>query len=251
MDNDTDLGGPAANFPATHCSIVRAAGDTDPAVRKQAFAELIASYWKPVYKYIRIKWHLSNEDAKDLTQGFFARSFEKDFFARFDPGQARFRTFLRTCLDGFVASDVRDRSRLKRGGAHQLLSLDFHSADEELKHYAVPAKMDLDDFFHQEWVRGLFSQALDELRRQCQASGKQMHFALFQRYDLEGPEATERPTYGQLAAEFGLPVTQVTNYLAFARRQFRLLVLERLRATTGSEEEFQQEARQLFGGEIP
>src|SRR5262249_33346651 len=156
--------------------VVRATGNADPAIRKEAFAELITAYWKPVYKYIRLKWHLSNDDAKDLTQGFFARSFEKDFFAQFDPARARFRTFLRTCLDGFIASDVRDRSRLKRGGDRQLLSLDFDTADEELRHYTVPAKMDLEAFFHQEWVRSLFSQALDDLRQQCEASGKGMPF---------------------------------------------------------------------------
>jgi RNA polymerase sigma factor (sigma-70 family) len=250
MDNDTDLGGPAARFPATHCSVVRASGAADPQIRKEAFAELVSAYWKPVYKYIRIKWNLANEDAKDLTQGFFARAYEKEFFARFDPSQARFRTFLRTCVDGFVANAARDGARLKRGGGEQLLSFDFQGADEELRQHAVPAKMDLDEFFHQEWVRGLFGLALDDLRKHCVASGKETHFALFQRYDLEGPELTEGLTYAQLAQEFGLPATQVTNYLAFARRQFRRFVLERLRATTGSDEEFQQESQRLFGGDI-
>ena len=250
MDNDTDLGGPAAQFPATQCSVVRATGDADPTIRKQAFSELVSAYWKPVYKYIRIKWSLSNEDAKDLTQGFFARAYEKDFFAPFDPRQARFRTFLRTCVDGFVAKAARAGSRIKRGGDQQLLSLDFQGADEELRRRTPPAKMDLEEFFRQEWVRGLFGLALDDLRRHCAAEGKEVHFALFERYDLEGPETESGLTYAQLAKEFGLPVTQVTNYLAFARRQFRLLVLERLRAATGSEDEFLEESRRLFGGDV-
>ncbi len=251
MDNDTDLGGPAAQFPATHCSIVRATGATDPSVRQRAFADLISTYWKPVYKYIRVKWSHSNEDAKDLTQGFFARAYEKDFFASFDPAQARFRTFLRTCVDAFVAKAARDGSRLKRGGDQRLLSLDFAGADEELRRYSPAARMDLEDFFRQEWVRGLFGLALDDLRQHCVVAGKETHFALFQRYDLEGPDAGQAATYAELAQEFGLPVTQVTNYLAFARRQFRAFVLERLRASTGSEDEFLQESRRLFGGEAP
>ena len=103
MNTDTDLGGPAAAFPATHCSLVRATASPDLTVRRQAQDSLIAAYWKPVYKYLRVRWRLANEDAKDLTQAFFARALEKDFFDRFDPARARFRTFLRTCVDGFAA----------------------------------------------------------------------------------------------------------------------------------------------------
>ena len=57
-------------------------------------------------------------------------------------------------------------------------------------------------------------------------------FALFERYDLEGPDRAQPVTYAQLAQEFGLPVTQVTNHLAAMRRLFRQLILDRLRAST-------------------
>ena len=116
MENDTDLGGPAVIFPATHCSVLLATANPDPAVRKQANESLIAAYWKPVYKYIRIKWHCSNEDAKDLTQAFFVRALEKDFFSGFDSAKARFRTFVRICVDRFVSKQRRAAGSLKRGG---------------------------------------------------------------------------------------------------------------------------------------
>ncbi len=250
MDSDTDLGGPAA-FPATRCSLVRATASADPGVRRQALDDLIAAYWKPVYKYLRIKWSLPNEDAKDLTQGFFARALEKDFFARYEAARARFRTYVRVCVDGFVAKEHRAGAALKRGGGVELLSLDFATADDELGRLAPVTHTDPDAFFRQEWLRGLFGLAVEDLRRECTASGKEVPFALFQRYDLDGAEAPERLTYAQLAGEFGLPVTQVTNHLAFARRRFRHLVLERLRAATGTEEEFREEAHRLFGGDVP
>ncbi len=72
-----------------------------------------------------------------------------------------------------------------------------------------------------------------------------MQFAVFERYDL-GDEDT-RPSYAALAEEFRIPVTGVTNYLAFARREFRRCVLSQLRDMTGSDEEFQREARSLLG----
>ena len=111
-------------------------------------------------------------------------------------------------------------------------------------------KSDLEEFFRREWVRGLFELAVEDFRRHCATAGKEVHFKVFERYDLDGPDAEERPTYAELGQEFNLPETQVTNYLAYARRRFRGFVLNRLRATTGSDEEFTEEARRLLGGEL-
>lgn len=78
MDQDTDIGGPGQRFPPTRHSAIVAARSEDPEERKRAFETIIAGYWKPAYKYIRIKWQSSNEDAKDLTHGFFTSAIEKN-----------------------------------------------------------------------------------------------------------------------------------------------------------------------------
>jgi RNA polymerase sigma factor (sigma-70 family) len=247
MDYDTDLGGPAVAFPATRCSLLRAAGSCEPAIRQQAQHTLISAYWKPVYKYIRVKWHTPNDDAKDLTQAFFAQALEHSFFDRFDPSKARFRTFVRTCVDGFVANERRAAASLKRGGHMVLGALDFQAADGELLHQTPAAGTDLDEFFHQEWVRGLLALAVDDLRQQCAAADKELHFTLFERYDLDASPGQGKITYAQLGQEFGLSATQVTNYLSFARSQFRQRILDRLRASTGSDEEYLDEVQGLFG----
>lgn len=251
MHNDTDLGGPVAAFPATQYAVLAATASPDPQARERALATLITAYWKPIYKYIRIKWKASNEDAKDLTQAFFTRTLEKQFFERYDPARARFRTYLRTCVDGFVANERKSAGRLKRGGAVLQLSLDFEAAESEVRLHDGPGAADLDDYFDQEWIRHLLGLAIEELRRHCQATGKSMHFSLFERYDLEGPELEEKLTYAQLGESFGLSATQVTNYLASVRRQFRALILDALRASTANEEEFRQEAARLLGGTRP
>lgn len=63
---------------------------------------MIAVYWKPVYKHIRMKWNRGNEEAKDLVQGFFAALLQEDLLARFDPSVESFRTHLRACVDRFA-----------------------------------------------------------------------------------------------------------------------------------------------------
>jgi RNA polymerase sigma factor (sigma-70 family) len=234
-----------ASFPPTRNSVVLATRSGDPDERHRAFDVLIAAYWKPVYKYLRMKWHASPEDAQDLTQEFFARAIEKSFFARYDPAIARFRTFLRTCLDGFAANERKAAARLKRGGGARHLPLDFETAEGEYRRHEPAADVDLDDYFHREWVRALFARAVDALRGEYREAGKTAAWGAFERYDLADSDV--RPTYKALADDLGLSVVDVTNRLAGARRDLRRHVLALLQEACGSDEEYHLEARDLFG----
>jgi hypothetical protein len=80
MDPDTDIGGPNHRFPATNESAIVRIRSGDQQTRQRAFESILTSYWKPAYKYIRWKWHASNEDAKDLTQRFFCGGFREELF---------------------------------------------------------------------------------------------------------------------------------------------------------------------------
>lgn len=217
-----------------------------PDERRSGFDTLVTAYWKPVFKYIRLKWHATPEDAADLTQGFFLRAFEKDFFAGFDPSKARFRTYLRTCLDGFVANARKADARLKRGGGVTLVPIDFGEAERELGLQGADAVADFDAYFQREWLRSLFASAADRLRAACAARGRADRFAVFEQYDLAGDDR-DRPTYAELARRLGLSSSEVTNELAAARREFRKLVLDALREQCATDEEFEAESRALTG----
>jgi len=244
MDADTDIGGPLHKFPVTNHSAIIAARSDDQHVRRRAFDTILASYWKPAYKYIRLKWQAGNEDAKDLTQGFFANAFEKNYFVSYDPQKASFQTFLRTCLDGFVANERKAGRRLKRGGDMDHYQLDFVSAEAELASHSAESTLSPEDYFHREWVRWMFTLAVDALRRRCEETGRMVHFQLFERYDLRDDGNV---SYASLAKEFGLDTATVNNYLAAVRREFRKIVLEKLREITATDEEFRTEARSLLG----
>ena len=85
---------------------------------------------------------------------------------------------------------------------------------------------------------------LEDLRDHCQAAGKQLQHRVFEQYDLADGD---RPNYAALAAEHGIPVTSVTNYLAWARRELRRLVVARLSSITSGDTECRAEMRVLFG----
>jgi RNA polymerase sigma factor (sigma-70 family) len=233
------------SFPSTRQSIVAAIASDRHEVRRSAYDRLVTAYWKPVFKYVRLKWHATPDDAADLTQGFFLRALEKDFFTGFDPARARFRTYLRTCLDGFVANTRKADSRLKRGGGVTLVPLDFEEAERELQQQASSQVADFDAYFHREWLRSLFATAIGRLRASCASRERTTRFTAFERYDLaqDGP----RPTYDELARELGLSASTLTNELAAARREFRRLVLDVLREQCETDEEFEAERRTLIG----
>lgn len=249
FDQDTQLGGPSGRFPETRLTALAAVSSADRETRRRAIESIVAVYWKPVYKHIRLQWRKSNDDAKDLTQGFFLRVLEKDLLESYDPAKSSFRHFLRTCLDRYLANDYESARRLKRGGGEQVLSLDFESAEGDLCRIEPSSpECSAEERFYQEWARSVFAIAVDRLRADCERRGKSLHFQLFEGYDLR-PDRPASFTYDALGREFGLNSVTVTNHLAAVRRDFRRHVLDTLRELTCSESEFRAEARRLLGVE--
>lgn len=227
-DPDTAIGGERDRFPSTQVSLIEAAAGEPLAMERVA-----ALYWKPVYKFIRYKFHKDNETAKDLTQGFFALALERDFFQRFDPSKAGFRTYLRLAVERFAANRHEAENRQKRGGEVEFEELDAQSASSESP----------EEIFLREWRRQVFALAIEDLRAECDRGGKHTEWQVFEAYDLaEG----ERPSYAELARRHGVAETSVTNYLAWARRKLRGLVTERLRGVTSGERELHEEMRRLW-----
>jgi RNA polymerase sigma factor (sigma-70 family) len=246
MDTDTSIGGPQSRFPETRYSAIQNLGNPESALREGALEALVAAYWKPVYKYIRVRWNQSNENAKDLTQTFFARVLEKDFFTAYDPAKARFRTYLRSCLDAFLVNVHKSANRIKCGGNAQIVSLDFETAEGEIRGREIPSnEQSPEDYFHREWVRNVFSLAAQDLKRDCEQRGRRIQYELFERYDLCDDD--ERPTYDALGAELGITRVTVTNHIAAARRRLRQIVLDRIRECTATEREFRDEVRSVLG----
>jgi len=236
-------------FPLTRRSVIEAARSIDPQERERALEALCAAYWRPVYKYVRWRWSRPPDAAQDLTQGFFAELLERELLDRFDPNKSRLRTYLRVCVDSLVMNEDKASRRRKRGGSVPHVALDFAAAEEELGATAIdPARIaspeSLEEFFEKEWVRSLFALAVEDLRELCEQRERSRTFRLFEAYDLEG---NEKSSYERLSKDYGISLTDVTNALSWARREFRKIALDRLRELCGSEEEFQREARDAFG----
>lgn len=243
MEKGTVIGG-AGGFPATRLSVVESLRSGDADVRSRACERLITLYWKPLYKYARIKWHRSADDAQDLIQGFFAIALERDTLASFDPARASLRTFLRLLVDRYASNQLKAAGRVKRGGG--AVPLDFAAAEAEVARTASSSP-DPEQVLHREWVRALFGDCVGRLRDELEGAGRGVQFRVFEAMDLD--DGASRPTYRELATRLGVTESKITNDLASARRRFRVLVLDTLREMTASEAEFRAEARAVLGVE--
>lgn len=216
---------PGSLFPTTRGSVVSALASENLEERTRAFDSLTRIYWKPLFEYARVVHRRG--DAEDLTQAFLAVAFERDSLGTYDATQASFRTFLRLLFDRFIANEARAASRMKRGG--------------DLARVDLPDSADLADpdaIFQREWIRSVFTTAIARLREVSDPTD----YAMFDAYDVQGGVK-----YRDLAGQFSLSETTVTNRLAAVRRKFRGAVLDLLRETTASDREFRAEARALLG----
>ena len=234
-------------FPTTRHSVIERLRDSRHPRRREAFGDLVDGYWKPVYKYLRVRWRLTPEEAEDATQQLFAEAFEHGWFERYDDAKARFRTFVRVCADRLVMNRQQAARRDKRGGTHTTVGLDFAAAEHELSAQAIGVAPEADEFFKREFVRALFDRAVRAVREDCEARGRTIHWTLFERYDLAGDD---RASYAQLAEAYRLTPGQVTGYLAQMRGAFRAKAVEALEALCADRDEFRREARELLGLDV-
>jgi DNA-directed RNA polymerase specialized sigma24 family protein len=230
-------------FPDTHRSAVDALASPDEPTRARATEFVMEVYRGPIIAVLRHRFGLEPADAEDLAHDFLTQALAKEWLQRYDPSRARFRTFLRSCLAAFASTAHEAAQRLKRGGGAIHVPIDVATA--------AVTDPEVDGLFDREWVRSILTLALDGLQAECSAVGRQATWEVFMAREVEGAESGDPPSYEELATRFGLPATQVTNYLAWARPRFRSHVLQALRALTGSESEFRAEARSMLGVELP
>lgn len=238
--------GRADEFPPTQASAVIALRSPDEAQRERSFERVVEACYRPVYTLLRVKFRCDPDKAEDLTHDFFLRASERATFAAYDPARGRFRTFVRACLENFVLSHIESAQRQKRGGRFRFVSFDPAAVEHDLAR--APGPLDPETIFEREWAREIASRAVAILEQRLAGLGKSRYFEVLRRYDLHDGDA--QPTYGAIASELGLKVTDVTNYLHAARRELRTIVIDLLRDLTATEEELRAEARDLLGVEM-
>ena len=228
-------------FATTHWSVVLSAGQTNSSHASEALEKLCRAYWPPLYSYIRRQGH-GPEEAQDLTQAFFAKLLQKNFWGRADPQKGRFRSFLLTALRHFLA-DERDRGRTaKRGGGLSFISLD-EKAIEERYLEGLGQNLSGEQQFDRQWASTVLEQARTRLRQECIASGKS---GLYDRVSLVGGQNECAVPHAVIAQELGMSVSAVKSAVSRLRARYGELVREEVAHTVSSAAEVDAEVRHLL-----
>ena len=233
-------------FATTRWSLVTTAAGDDLTRSEHALAELCEQYWMPLYAYVRRRGH-DVDDARDLTQAFFAKLLEKQDLRVADPARGRFRTFLLTAMKNFLTGEWRKEMARKRGGDVEILSLDFREAESSYR--LEPAhNLHPEALFERRWALGMLERAVDDLRAPYARAGNLEIFDALKGF--VGAEAETVP-YAELAARLGRSEgalrTAVSRLRARWRTRLRALVAE----TVSHEGEVRDELGQLLHAVAP
>jgi RNA polymerase sigma-70 factor (ECF subfamily) len=220
--------------------VLKAAAQELPEAQ-EALEELCRLYWYPLYAYTRRRGFRA-EDARDLTQAFFAHLLSRDFLRRVGPDKGRFRSFLLACLKHFLADEWERAHTAKRGGALPAFPLDWEEAESR---YELEGRVEANPerLYERRWAIGLLNHTLDQLRAEAVAAGKQVLFDALQ-CCLLGERTTE--TYAQLGARLGLSETAVKVAVHRLRQRYVALLREQVAHTVRRPEEIEEEMRYLF-----
>ena len=238
--DDRPAGEGRRGFATTSWSLVLAAGESGSDGSERALAELCAQYWHPLYAYARRRGY-DPEDARDLTQAFFAKLLEKRNLRTADPTRGRFRTFLLSSMKNFLAGEWRKDHTLKRGGSVEVLQLDFDSAEES---YGLEPSHELspEAVYERRWALGLLERAVTDLQSQyAKADNAELFDAL--KGCLGGEDVLP---YSALSRRLGQSEGALRTAASRLRSRWRKQLRELVAETVGEEAEVQDELRSLI-----
>jgi len=228
-------------FTTTHWSVVLLAGQTDSPQATEALERLCRTYWYPLYAYVRRQGY-SPEDAQDLTQEFFARLLEKNYFAKADRDRGKFRTFLLGSLKNFLVNEWKRAGRLKRGGGVEFLFIDANVAEDR---YATESanESNPDAAYEQLWAVTLIEQVLTRLRQEFKAADKARLFEELKGF-IWGDKSTV--SYAEIAGHLNLTEGTVKVAVHRLRQRFRELLRAEVAHTVVRPEDIDGELRHLI-----
>ena len=233
--------GPASAFATTQWSLILHAARPDSPEAARALASLCATYWYPLYAFVRRQGRNAH-DAEDLTQEFFARLIGKNYLASVAREKGRFRSFLLAALKNFLANEW-DRERAqKRGGDRTFVPLDAGSAESR---YAIEPvdTLSADRIYERRWALTLLDRVLERLRAEHVAGGRAAAFEVLKGCLTDGRSGE---SYARSAAELQTTEGAIKVAVHRLRHRYRELLRAEVTETVGSAEDVDDELRHLL-----
>jgi RNA polymerase sigma-70 factor (ECF subfamily) len=238
------MGGAAEVFLTTHWSLIEDIKSKDD--KDRALMDLLLNrYWKPVYCYLRGKGY-DNEQAKDLTQGFFHEVvLNRNLVRRADQCKGRFRSFLLHALNQYLINVQTAELTRKRIPADKLIPLDMIDPAE------VPqaiSNLSPDDAYNYAWLSALLDEILSEVETKCCQDGMEIHWNIFHdRVVQSSLENVDPPPLVDICEKYGIEdEKKASNMNITVKRRFQAALKQYVRNTVTSETEVTEELEEIM-----
>jgi len=236
IDGNTHCG---AAFTTTHWSVVLEAQGPTPAAQA-ALEKLCRTYWRPIYGFVR-RQGVGPEEAKDLTQGFFALLLERRDFDAVRQEKGRLRSYLLTSLKHFLTNERNRAMAIKRGEGQQLIPLD-DLRERERVGFESSETLPPDEIYERRWALSVLDQVLARLGDEYRAAG---NIRLFDRLQKSLTNEPDRSSPADTAHEFGMTESAVRQASYRLRQRYRQLLHEEIAHTVMAAGDIDDELRHL------
>ena len=232
-------GGPIA-FTTTHWSVVLQAQGPTPAAHA-ALERLCRTYWRPIYGFVR-RQGTDLEEAKDLTQGFFALLLERRDLNQVRKEKGRLRSYLLTSLKHFLSNERNRAGAIKRGEGQRLIPLDQFRECEAIGFEPADTST-ADQIYERRWAWALMDQVMNRLEDEYRIGGK---VVLFERLKALLTDEADRPSQAQIADELAMTENAVNQAFHRFRERYRHLLREEVAHTVMAPGDIEDELRHLI-----
>lgn len=243
-DDYTDMGSVGEAFLTTHWSLIRDISSKKEYKDRALIGLLLKRYWKPVYCYLRRKGY-GNEEAKDLTQGFFHEVvLSRKLVEKADKSKGRFRSFLLIALDRYLINIHHEQAAQKRIPKEKIIPLDIVEPPELPQ---TITKLNAEDAFNYAWVSSLLEEVLEQVEARCHEDGKTVHWKVFNDKVLQPiVERTDSPSMKEMCDRNGIEdESKASNMIVTVKRRFQTALKNWLRNSVMSESEIDKEFAEL------
>lgn len=242
--DQTDMGGAGEVFLTTHWSLIediKSKEDKDRALMDL----LLKRYWKPVYCYLHHKGY-DNEEAKDLTQGFFHEVvLNRNLVKRAEQCKGRFRSFLLHALNQYLINVRTAEAARKRMPPEKLVQLEMIDSAEEPQAISNSSSQDA---YNYAWLSGLLDQILSEVEAKCREDGMETHWNIFHDRVVQSIlENVESPSLADICEKYGIEdEKKASNMNITVKRRFQAVLKEYIRNTVTSDAQINEELEEIM-----
>jgi DNA-directed RNA polymerase specialized sigma24 family protein len=218
-------------FPQTRWSLVALAG-RDEGQQAAALEEFLKRYLPALRSHLVHRRRLNRDEAEDLLQAFVCdKIIQGHLIAKAVQGRGRFRGFLRRTLDNYYFTELRRRHE-------PALPIDEHidsgPVEEPSEAFDIP------------WAREVVREALDRMQEECQTSGRDDVWGVFDARLLAELDGQPPLPYDELVSRFHLKSpTHAMNLLITAKRMYERCLRAVVAEYTPDAAEVDNEIQQL------